>query len=282
MTLPDETSVAMAGDWHGNETWIGQAIAAIARVGGIQTILHLGDFGIGKAIGDRKIFDQIDKLCARVGIERILVTPGNHEDWGYLDELFSTYPGQLAPLSASVFALPRGYRFILAGRSFLSFGGAASIDYEMRKPGVDWFLTELPTEKDVTTAIAGGHTDVLLLHETVNGGTQKTEQQVRRNPLGWSAEALTYSARSRELATRVWNAVEPRVLVHGHMHIADEIDFDDGRRVISVGCDNQEKNLGILGLPDLSWEWMTEPADQPRPRRTLNFDSQYLWRPDEH
>lgn len=178
--------------------------------------------------------------------------------------------------------------FTLAERAFLSFGGAASVDYQQRTPGFDWFLTEVATDADVERAVStskSSHIDVLLTHETVNGGTAATENQLRSNPNGWSAEALYYSRLSRERVTSVWKAIAPKLLLllllHGHMHIADEISLADGTRVISVDRDGQEKNLGLLELEMLDWQWITGPGASPALRRSLNVESQYRTRPGD-
>lgn len=280
LSLPGETQVAVAGDWHGNINWVQKAIPALARaVPGTQTILHAGDFWMHRSIKGRTYLDAIDFWCKRSGITRILVTPGNHEDWDYLDDEFAAMPGIPVPLSPYVSVLARGFRFTLAGTSFLSFGGAASVDYSRRRVGHDWFLTEAPTDADVAAAIAGGPVDVLLTHDTVNGGTAATESLLRTNPMGWPAEALVYSAESRNRVTEVWDAVGARLLLHGHMHVADRITLPDDRRVISLQRDEHDKNIGLLNLQTLAWEWVTGIGAAPRVRRTRNIEAQYLTRP---
>jgi hypothetical protein len=280
LTLPGETEVVVAGDWHANPDWVGRAIPAIAKQShDIRTVLHLGDFGIWTGARGRKYLDSVDYWSARSGIERVLITPGNHEDWDFLDANFAAAPGEPIRLSPTVEVLPRSFRFTLGGRSFMSFGGASSIDYSFRTAGFNWFLTETPSDEDVARAIAGGPVEVLLTHETINGGTAASERQVNANPMGWSAEAQQYSAESREKVTAVWRAIQPRVLLHGHMHVQDERDFDDGRRVYSLGCDNQRGNIGVLNLGTLGWEWLDGPESKGRPRRTLNVENDYLTRP---
>ena len=163
----------------------------------------------------------------------------------------------------------------------MSFGGAASVDYSLRSVGVDWWLTEVPTDEDVATAIAAGPVDVLLTHDTVNGGTTATETLLRSNPMGWSAEALLYSGLSRKRVTQVWNAVDPKLLLHGQMHVADQIILANGRRVISLDRDERDKNMGLLNLGILGWEWISGVGRNDRVRRSLNVEAQYLNRPTE-
>ena len=278
-TPSEETHVVVAGDWHANIDWVGKAIPSIARdAPGVRTILHVGDFGIWAGVGGRKYLDALDFWCDRAGISRVLVTPGNHEDWNWLDKEFNSQPGKL--VSSRVEVLPRGYRFEIGGRTFASFGGAASVDFEMRSAGIDWFPGEMPTEQDVERAIGGGPVDVLLTHETVDGGTHASEHLLRRNPMGWSPEALDYSSRSRALVTRVWERVAPKLLFHGHMHVADKITLPTGQQVISLGRDGQARNLALLELSTLKWQWLEEAARAPEVRLTRDWDTQFMTRPD--
>jgi hypothetical protein len=75
------------------------------------------------------------------------------------------------------------------------------------------------------------------------------------NPQGWGWEALAYSAESRRRVTTVWNTLHPKVLAHGHIHVQDEVTLEDGRRVYSLGCDEQRGNLALLDPASLEWEW---------------------------
>ena len=276
-----ETRVVVAGDWHANIDWVGQAIPSIAREAEeVRTILHTGDFGVWADTHGRKYLDAVDFWCEKAGISRVLVTPGNHEDWGWLDRKFNSQPGTPVALSSVVEVLPRGYRFQIGHKTFASFGGAASVDFESRLEGVSWFPAELPTEHDVADAINGGPTDVLLTHETIDGGTPASEAVLRSNPLGWSPAALAYSSRSRALVTEAWAGIAPKLLFHGHMHAADAITLPSGQQVTSLGRDGQAKNLALLELSTLEWRWLDGLPKSPRVRRTRDWETQFMTRPE--
>jgi hypothetical protein len=254
-----ETRVAFAGDWHGNGWWAPRALRRLNdEFRDVRTVLHVGDFGLMRGRGFAGYMAAIDEACQRNQIDRVLVTPGNHEDWDILNSQFADQPDQPVRCSERVWALPRGYRFSLGDRTFLSFGGAASVDYEYRTAGVDWWDSELPTTAEVERAIAAGPVDVMIAHDTVDEGTPKVQLQLAANPQGWPVDALAYSALSRARVTEVWGKVRPAVLVHGHMHIADQIRLADDRQVISLGCDDQPGNVGVLDLRTLTWKWGTE------------------------
>jgi len=254
LTLAGESRVAIAGDWHGNGSWVQTLLPGLHRAApDVRTILHLGDFGFWRSPHRKGFTDTVDYWAEAAGIERILVTPGNHEMWPLLEERFAERPGEAVQMSKTVWALPRGFRFTLAGTSFMSFGGAASIDYADRRQGIDWWTEELPTDEQVDAAIEGGPVDVMLTHETIDGGTPLVEQIIRDNPLGWADEELTYSALSRARVTRLWEHIHPQILAHGRMHVPDAVTLPDGPRIYSLGCDGQVGNLAILHLSDLSW-----------------------------
>jgi len=249
--------VALAGDWHGNLGWVQLAIPVVHRFApDVTQILHAGDFGYWPGREQKGFLAGVDFWAKTAGISTILVTPGNHEHWDRLNALFDASPDEPVQISDVVTMLPRGYRFTLGGRKFMSFGGAASVDFEYRTPGATWFKTEIPTDEDVARAIAAGPVDVLITHETVDGGTRASQRALDSNPLNWSLDALDYSALSRGRVTRVWDALRPKLLAHGHMHSPDFITLPDGRRVISLGRDRQERNMAILDLETLEMEWV--------------------------
>jgi len=257
LALAGETRVAVAGDWHGSALWLQTIIPAIHRSApDVQSILHVGDFGIFPDRRGKRFLNAVDRSCLAVGIKRVLVTPGNHDHWPRLDQRFEHRPGQPAQLSKTVWVLPRGYRFNLAGRSFMSFGGAASLDAARRRTSGTWWPTEMPTNDDVAAAVSGGPVEVLVTHEAIEGGTLRVQSVIDENPMNWDSQALAYSALSRSRVTEVWSGVHPLVLAHGHIHVADTMTLPNGQRIYSLGANGQKKNVGLLQLADLAWTWI--------------------------
>ncbi|MFK4729515.1 metallophosphoesterase [Agromyces mediolanus] len=256
--LATERAVAVAGDWHGDVRWVQRAVPAFARQHpDVRTVLHVGDLGVSGRERPPGFLGTVDYWLGRSGIDRLLLTPGNHDDWAWLDAEFASSPGRAVLMSERVWALPRGLRFEIGGRSFLSFGGAASMDYASRTPGKSWWAQEAPTALEAEYAAAGGPVDVLLTHDMVNGGTRAADEQLSRGR--WSPEAHEYSQVVRAAVTFVWESVRPRVLAHGHMHVMGERELQDGRRVYSLGCEWMRGNLGVLDLRDMDWEWVRLP-----------------------
>src|SRR5215217_6752198 len=101
--------VILAGDWHGRTIWAKAVIKRAAALG-IDTIYHVGDFNwIGRA-GEHFI-EELSWLCEDLGV-KIWVTPGNHDDWARLTELFKNHPDEPAEISTNgtIYMLPRGFR----------------------------------------------------------------------------------------------------------------------------------------------------------------------------
>lgn len=259
-----ERVVALAGDWHGNGAWATDRIRNVAARG-VRTVLHVGDFGVWPGKHGARFLRAVESVCADTGVE-VLVTPGNHEDWGRLDALWAN-PKRRGEdgrplqerLSEHVTVLPRGHRFTLHGRTFLSFGGAASIDYEQRTENRDWWPTEMSTQADVDAAVAGGPVDVLLSHDSADrpNVVPMVAFTLASNPMGWSLAALSYSATSRARVNQVLEAVQPRLMVHGHHHLAGQTTVrlpgavhDTG--IWALACDGKAGNLRLLDLRTLT------------------------------
>lgn len=269
LTLDGNTRVAVAGDWHGSLLWLREAFPALrAADSQVTTVIHAGDYGLSQGSRGKGFLNAVDAVCREYGFDRILVTPGNHDDWGRLSSRWQSAPGEALWLSDRTCFLPRGYRWTIAERTFLSFGGAASLDRATRRAGRDWWPEELPSQAEVDATIAGGSAEILITHEAVNGGCPKVEQVLRDNPQGWGDPALQYSSASRERVTNLWRGVQPPILAHGHMHVGDQTQLPSGQRIYSLGNQGQRKNLAILDLEDLSWTWVEVPQSPGRERRT--------------
>lgn len=244
--LPDER-VAVCGDWHGNVGWVGTAVDAISRIApDVNTILQAGDWWMD--------LPRSDKIMRNGGIERVLVTLGNHEPWPEITKVQNAHPGEAVRVSRSTWILPRPFRFSVGGRSFLSLGGATSVDRYWR-PASLWHADETITDEHVHAAITGGPADVMITHETPAGSPVEVVRRIlRSNPHSFPQESLIESAASRIRMGQVWNSVRPELLLHGHMHAPGAGQAEDGRRVISLGCDGQEGSIAILNLADLAAE----------------------------
>jgi hypothetical protein len=262
--------VAVAGDWHGNRVFAVQQLHALGERG-VRTVLHAGDFGIWPGRSGKAFLRAVDAACSRAGVEQMLVTPGNHEDWGRLTQLWANPKRSGLPLDLGehVAVLPRGYRWSMGGRTFVSLGGAPSVDRELRTEGRDWWPEEMIEPDHVAQAAAGGTVDVMITHDSADTpySTPRVKGIVQTNPMGWSDAARDYARLGRARITEAVLAIGPRLLVHGHYHVDDETVVTlPGRTyataIWSLGCDGMAGNVRLLDLGSLG-----EPSPEPSSAR---------------
>ncbi len=259
------TTIALAGDWHGDLPWASARIMSMGERG-ITTLLHAGDFGLWPGPGGKRFLMGIDKVAKRYGVERIDVVPGNHEDWGRLILLAANRRNQAADgaplplqLTEIVRFLPRGHRFEIDGRSFVALGGAPSLDFAYRQQGHTWWPEEMIQPEDVARTVARGYADVMITHDAPGPpyATNQVAEILRTNPMGWSDHALAYATVGRDRVTEAFLGVSPRLLVHGHFHVDDETTVrlpnrDYETRVWSLSANKRAGNIRLLDLESLS------------------------------
>ena len=250
------TTIAFAGDWHGQTSGLWQSLKRLSEAG-VTRVYHVGDFAIWPDKNGTKFLNAINHYAEELGIF-IAVTPGNHEDWAYLLSAFGAADGSPAFIRSHIHALPRGFRWSHAGRTFVSFGGAASIDFEYRRNRRDWWAEEMPTSTEVEHVIASGPAEIMIVHDSPIPGTPVVEQIRASNPQGWSSVALEYARGSAQTITEVWDAVQPDVLVHGHFHVRDTVTLPTGQRIISLAAGQAAGNVVLLDLKDMRTTWLED------------------------
>lgn len=248
--LPDER-VWVVGDLHGNTRWIQTLFPRMRRHDpSLRTILQLGDYGFDhSSLGKH----PVDYWAKQAGIERVLVTLGNHEEWDRITHAQNAAPGRAIRVSDVVWLLPRPFRFRIAGRTVLSLGGASSVDKHLRTPGRDWFDDELITQEMEHEAAAGGRADLLLTHEAPVDGAPSVRAVLADSRDGYPADALELSAAQRARVQRVSDSVWPALHMHGHMHVYANHQPESGARVISIDRDTRVGNAGILDMSTLAF-----------------------------
>lgn len=248
--LPDKQAWVV-GDLHGNASWVQTLLPAMRRFDPtMHTILQVGDYGFDHS---GRGTHAMDYWARKAGIERVLVTLGNHEAWDLIAPVQASAPAQAVRVSEVVWLLPRPFSFHIGGRRVLSLGGASSVDKSFRTLGKDWFEEELITEEMERAAIATGTASVLLTHESPVEAAPVVLEIITDNPDGYLPDAVAISAAQRERVQRVSDAVTPALHFHGHMHTYGDITFDNGRRVVSLDRDTSAGNTGILDLNSLSF-----------------------------
>lgn len=247
--------IAVAGDWHINTAWADKALDALAD-NHITDIYHVGDFGFWPDAGGQEFLRLIDAKLTLMG-STLLVTPGNHDDYAFINSLSADEDGLLR-VTDRIAVLPRGHRWTVEGVSFVSLGGAPSIDFETRTEGINWWREEAITYGDVMRTVAGGQADVMIAHEAPNG-VNALSFTSKADTKKHSPEALSYCAESRYMMTHAVDGVRPKVFFHGHYHNDYIEDVSLGLpgeeypvRSVGLAKDEEKNNLAELNLSDLS------------------------------
>nr|WP_188110452.1 hypothetical protein [Aeromicrobium ginsengisoli] len=186
----------------------------------------------------------------------IRITDGNHDDHSRL-AMIEPVDG-VRWVTDRIGFFERGHRWLWADTTLVSLGGAPSVDFEHRTSGKTWWPEEVITDDEVRSATADGHADVMLTHDAPEPALPAV-QRILDGPSYWSEAALVYAAEGRAQVTKAFSGVTPRLLIHGHMHVADRgavripgAPWDT--QVVSLNCDEGVGNLGTLDLESLNVE----------------------------
>lgn len=103
----------------------------------------------------------------------VLFIDGNHDnhDWWAKQEVSEMFGGrvQIHPHAENVIHLMRGEVYDIEGRSFFTFGGAASVDKNWRIEGLSWWRGEEAQRSEIENALdnlerVGNKVDYILTH----------------------------------------------------------------------------------------------------------------------
>jgi hypothetical protein len=274
--MNDFTQIGVAGDWHANTGWSGIALQIFANHG-IKHILHLGDFGFWPGNNGKRYRHKVNKRL-RDNEQTLYVTLGNHEDYSYTNRLkpHPTLPGwRYNPSEPHILVAERGTRWEWEGVSFVSLGGANSIDYDGRIRDVSWWTDEQIQLDDIMKTIMGGHADIMLTHDCPTGVNLFAGRGF--NP--WPVPNLRYAQKSRDALRQAVDGVKPELLLHGHYHfLADHYStLHDGveeyaLHSIGLDMDSTPENLAILSLPDKTLELIKLQAHDIPSEYTRGWD----------
>jgi len=260
----DTARLLVAGDTHGNLDWIGTLCKLAARHG-CQGIVQLGDFGFWpdqqvwrselRLVINNRWLDAVAAVAARHNVW-LRVLDGNHDAHPLARHAYPADDNGVRPIRSGVIDwADRGSVWAWCGRRFAALGGAVSIDKEWRRPEVSWWSTEEITEDELQALVdRAGDTsvDVLLTHDAPE--LPPGFGELSNSTL---AAACRRSARMIEAAA---DALQPKVLVHGHFHASYRRTVDRSwgtYRLVGLASDEEaaERYGGpwcVLELPSLN------------------------------
>lgn len=252
------TKVLVLGDTHGS---INEATYAVENASalGIDTIIQCGDFGLWDHLKDG--VDFLDTLNAELmDNEAMLIwVDGNHENFDRLEWYCKYNPknqwGQVF-IRSNILYSPRGCKFKIDDKMFMTVGGAVSVDKMYRKQGTSWWAQEQLTDSDLGIILeryeaSPGKIDYLFTHDCPTTapfrGRMKNDEE---------------SQIHRQRMDKLGKAVKPGMWFHGHMHSKyDGYDFplvNPTTTVYGLECDGMRWNWGVLDTDTDSFTWGRE------------------------
>lgn len=237
--------MVIAGDLHGDLQWARRLIRS-ARAAGARTICVVGDLGVlfpGRGKGRYEA--KLDRYLSQFGMELVFID-GNHDNHNDLRALEVEADG-LARVRENIKYLPRGGRITLHGLHIGGLGGAFSVDYEWRTPGVDWWPDIEEVEAmDVEKLAAEGALDILLTHD-VPAAVQLTGDFKLPN------ETIARAQGSRDLLQRAVDTIRPANVFCGHWHrrVVAAVTHADGfqSRVDVLDMNGSQSGNAVLVWP---------------------------------
>lgn len=265
------------GDTHGQANTVKRKIDIAKRIGGIERILILGDFGLWWEYAGVSFIDEINEY-ARANNITIFALPGNHENMKWWNATLDTMPTGakgFAYLRTNVLLAPRTHVFKWGGRSMAIAGGAVSTDREWRQGlerGVDirydpprkvtpqkvWSEDEQLTDREVKRLLTEAiePVDILFTHDCSNN-----------TPFRGRFKPDLDSQIHRQRIDEVLKGLTPRLHFHGHMHTKYEwenrVGGDNWTTTYGLECNDDYWSWGVLDLSDGSFSWPDE-LDFPR------------------
>lgn len=228
--------ILLAGDTHADYDNLCSLIDK-ASSNECSQIFVLGDLGyFPNHPGNSFMFHTISQHLSQHDI-RLNWLPGNHENW----ESISNFPKDgFHEIYENIFFSPTGNVFEINGTTFMTVGGAYSIDKAYRTRGVDWFPEEELTYADYELCSSKGNVDILLTHDC--------PESIHIPNLLPIPEAIP----NRTLLDHIFREVKPKKLFHGHYHrwLESKIEIDDfSCDVVGLDCNLRfSKQTYILNL----------------------------------
>jgi Icc-related predicted phosphoesterase len=232
------THVGLAGDWHGN-TWHAIQTLNKFKKQNITTIIQLGDFGIWGGQDSATFIRKVERTLKN-NEQKLYIVLGNHENYEKVNNVPINEDTGLQHYRENIFFFPRGFRGMLGEYSFVTLGGANSIDKEWRTPYISWWAEESITLGEVYRTAEGGHADIMFTHDAPWGAPVPLS-----DGSNWTASGLRYAHEGQTMLRQAVDAVKPQILFHGHYHT-----FYEGVAYLNDGANAYETLCVGLSMDD--------------------------------
>lgn len=238
---PYINKILVTGDVHGNTGAWKFNIFPAAKKAGVDLILQVGDFGFWSET--EKYIVKLSRYATNWEIP-VYWLDGNHENYDALERIGAFDADTEVEVAPNVFYLPRGFRWTWWDKTFMSLGGAYSVDKAFRVPGKSWWPQEDLTLKQAYRAIQGGPVDVLFTHEAPAGIDVPGVHAAHKID-------IPGTFRTREYLAKVVRETAPELLFHGHHHVGY---VKDGIPIIvGLNAEGRFASTVSLDVPSLDW-----------------------------
>lgn len=133
-----------------------------------DVVIVLGDFGFiwrNKRCGLLRDLENLNEVVNCMGCT-LLWLDGNHENFDQINTfpVVDLYGGKAHKIFDNCYHLMRGEVYNIEGKSFLTIGGAYSIDRPYRTEGESWWAQEEITKEDIEKSLRVKEVDYILSH----------------------------------------------------------------------------------------------------------------------
>jgi predicted phosphodiesterase len=252
--------ILLAGDTHGNTGHMKYLIST-AKQKGCDRIFQLGDFGYWEHESSGVLYlDGVQKAAERARVT-VYFLDGNHDKTSLLLEKYTdTDEEGFILVRPRVRYARRGHVWEWAGKRFIAFGGAYSVDKQYRldieearrKPaGTLWFPEEEMTDKDMRDYLlaAPQTVDFIFAHD----------KPLMSNP-GWNRKDIKECHPNQVRLQEAVDMLKPHLFAHGHLHYRydDAIDTPHGKTQV-LGLDADPWTAERFYRVENSWSVLEVP-----------------------
>jgi lariat debranching enzyme len=214
--------VRLLGDW---EKQHGQSLSFVLQAGDfepVRDVMDLASMPVPEKY--RKLGDFADFREDRSEFPWPLwFIAGNHEPFAFLASVLRG--GQVA---RNCYYLGRGGQRDIDGLRVAYLGGISTQDGPVDKlPGRNWKGHAYFTEREVERAMAGGHADILLLHDWPLGAASPVDARGKRRAGGPQGPG-------NESARLLVDLLRPRLVLAGHMHWPHRCRLSERTRFVAL------------------------------------------------
>jgi len=205
--------IVFIGDLHGAFEWLPTILKNVPRY---ATLIQVGDFGFWPGHYEmlwKRYWVGRPGYFPGLGFEKPMhIIDGNHE-------YFPMFYDKTEPTEIWEGALyiPRGTVMEIDGLRIGFMGGGGSVDYKLRKLGVDWFLEEQISDEQFEKLYNADPVDILVTHVPPTNITELNFPHPSVSFPSWRIPSDWKDA-SQDKVQKIWEKHGEPPLICGHMH----------------------------------------------------------------